>query len=236
MYNFSKQTILEFDPSEDYGLISPKVIDLKDLGPLHYRLNELIDFTSANHQPIVRPTQIAIPDEINALYRIVHKKAAYGKVCPHFFTSDKKIDPVWTQPIKYAKTLKSFGMCISPDFSLFSRMVRDQKHWNCFRNKFLSALWQQLGIQVIPAPSWGDLVDLDFYLEGWPKKSIIAINSTGIGHDKQAQYIFLQGYHRACDYLCPTHILRYGIRIEGEYTDISTYYPNDNRKEVAHGS
>ena len=49
---------------------------------------------------------------------------------------------------------------------------------------------------------------IELFMEGWPKGSIIAINSTGIGLDKRCRYIWLEGYHAMLDILKPIHIIR----------------------------
>lgn len=103
---------------------------------------------------------------------------------------------------------------------------------NSFRNKLLSAFYQRNGIRLIPAPSWGDLPHIELFMEGWPKGSVIAINSTGIGLDKRCRYIWLEGYHAMLDILKPIHIMRYGAYIEGERKEMSTYYPNNNKADL----
>jgi hypothetical protein len=94
----------------------------------------------------------------------------------------------------------------------------------------MSAFYQHHVIPLIPAPSWGDLNHIELYMEGWPKNSIIAINSTGIGHDKRSRQIWLDGYYAMLDILKPLFILRYGCMIEGEKTEISRFYQNNNKQ------
>lgn len=231
-----KQLFLEFDFPEDEKEVPAWEIKISKLGPLHMVLNQFVNFTSKYQQPIVHPYSLDIPEGIKALYRIVNKPEVYDKLCPHFFTKDENIEPAWTYPFTYWLKLKKFGKGISTDFSIYENMVNDQKRWNSFRNKFLTALWQYLGIDMIPAPSWGNIADIEFYMEGWPKHSIIAINSTGVGTDVHSKHLFLDGYFAMIDILSPKHILRYGACIEGEKVDISTYFSNDARKEVSYGS
>ena len=114
-------------------------------------------------------------------------------------------------------------------------MLQPQKVWNDFRNKFLAALYQFFGIKVIPAPVWGDSKHMEYYMEGWPHHSLIAINSTGVCLDQRSRHIWLDGYNAMLEILQPTHILRYGGFIEGERADISTYYANNNKKGSCYG-
>lgn len=228
VYPFQKEIYFEI-PEE---LNVPEVIteDYKDLGPLHLRICEGITFTSKNELPIVKPSYCSPPDELQALYRIKNKQFQKGKVVyPHFFTSDKNIEPVWTYPFKYLNILKRYGCTLSTDFSILMNMLRDQKFYNDFRNKLLAAFFQRHGIDVIAAPSWAELKYIDRFMEGWPHESTIAINSTGIAHDTRSRHIWLDGYYAMLDILKPNRILRYGSQIEGENLEIATFYNNNNR-------
>ena len=99
----------------------------------------------------------------------------------------------------------------------------------------MSAFFQRNNINLIPAPSWGDIENIELYMEGWPKGSLLAINSTGIGRDKRCQHIWLEGYHAMLAILNPIHILRYGAYIEGERKEISTFFQNNNKPGYNYG-
>lgn len=229
------KNIWSLDPQEKKQIAEIE-IDLSGKGPLHTALNQFVDFTSRYQQPIVKPvTADIIPTAIRALSRMGSAQTGDNGICPHFFVDDSKIEPAWTKPFAFFWKLKKFGRCLSPDFSIFVNMVSEQKRWNSFRNKFLTALWQRWGIDVIAAPSWGDISDIEHYMEGWPTESLIAINSTGIGRDRRNRHQFISGYRAMVDILRPKHILRYGPKVEGELSEISTYYVNDAREEVKNG-
>ena len=66
-------------------------------------------------------------------------------------------------------------------------------------------------------------------LDGWPTDSVILINSIGIGHAARAKVGSRECYEAAIDILKPSFILRYGARQEDERTEISRYYPNNNK-------
>ena len=208
----------------------------KEFGPLHIELCNGIDFTDKNQLPIVNSVDEIIPERLSSLHRLKNLSIDRLKgACVHFFVDDKKIEPLWTKPQFYAKVLSKFDFVLSTDFSVYMEMLRIQKWWNDFRNKLLAAYFQRFGVRVIPAPSWADMEDIDRYAEGWPKESLIAINSTGVGYDKLSIHNWLDGYFAMVDILKPKHILRYGRMIEGEYLDISTYYENNNQKGAYYG-
>lgn len=232
-YPYQKMLALDYE-TPDCNILTESY---KSLGPLHSVLCKGIEFTSKNQFPIVEPYSGDIPEILCSVHRLRKKPDTLLRgICGHFFTPDSNIEPYWTHPFRYLQWLKTLGYVTSTDFSLYTNMVLMQKLWNSFRNKLMSAFLQRNDVNLIPAPSWGDLENIESYMEGWPKNSLIAINSTGIGHDKRSQYIWLEGYHAMLDILKPVHILRYGAYIEGECKEISTFYPNNNKPHFRYGS
>ena len=233
-YPYQKILPLEFETPDSNPLLTESY---KTLGPLHSVLCRGIEFTSKNQFPIVEPYSGDIPELLCSVHRLRKKsESLLPGICCHFFTPDSNIEPFWNNPFRYLQWLRRFGYVISTDFSLYTNMVFIQKLWNSFRNKLLSAFYQRNGVNLIPAPAWGDLVNIELYMEGWPKSSVIAINSTGIGCDKRCRHIWLDGYNAMLDILKPIHIIRYGAYIEGERRDKSTYYPNNNKPGYRYGS
>lgn len=229
IYPYQKIIPFEFDDNmSNNDMITNE--NAQVLGPLHLYLCRGLDFTSQNQFPIVHPYLGDIPEKMQSVHRLTRKPDSYLKqYCGSFFTTDSNFERFWTFPNKYLDFLRKLQCVLSTDFSLFSNMLQMQKFWNSFRNKLLSAFYQRNGISLIPAPSWGDLPNIDIYMEGWPRDSVIAINSTGVGKDKRCQHIWLEGYYAMLEILNPRHILRYGAFIDGERKEISTYYPNNNK-------
>ena len=234
IYPYQKTLPLEYEiPNGNDTLLTES---FKSLGPLHSVLCKGIEFTSKNQFPIVEPYSGDLPEILCSVHRLRKKPDSYLRnTCGHFFTSDSNFESYWNNPFRYLRFLQQLGFVMSTDFSLYTNMVLLQKLWNSFRNKLLSAFYQRNGINLIPAPSWGDLVNIELYMEGWPKESIIAVNSTGIGLDKRCRHIWLEGYHAMLDILKPVHIIRYGAYIEGERTEMSTFYPNNNKLGYRYG-
>ena len=233
-FPYQKILPLEFENPDSNQLLTESY---KTLGTLHSVLCRGIEFTSKNQFPIVEPYSGNIPEMFCSVHRLRKKpESLLRDLCGHFFTPDSNIEPFWNNPFRYLLWLRQFGYVISTDFSIYTNMVLIQKLWNSFRNKLMSAFYQRNGVNLIPAPSWGDLDNIELYMEGWPKDSLIAVNSTGIGQDKQCRHIWLDGYYAMLDILKPIHILRYGAYMEGERKDISTYYPNNNKPGYRYGS
>ncbi len=234
-YPYYKTIPFEFDSNNKTNSVLTE--SHKTLGPLHSALCKGVEFTGKNQFPIVEPYSGQLPEVLCSVHRL--KKVSdsqLSKCCGHFFTNDSNIEPFWNYPFRYIQWLRKLGYVISTDFSLYTNMLLIQKLWNSFRNKLMTAVFQRNGLNAIPAPSWGDLANIELYMEGWPKGSIIAINSTGVGLDKRCRYIWLEGYHAMLDILKPIHIIRYGAYIEGERKENSTFYPNNNKPGYRYGS
>ncbi len=208
------------------------IVAKNDLGPLHMRLCEGLEFTSKHQLPVVKPVFVGPPAEMKAFYRINRcKEDERKRFFAHFYVDDKKFERIWNRPYAYVDMFRSIGGMISTDYSILTNMVESQRQWNDFRNKLLAAFYQSRNVTVIASPSWSDdLQNIERYMEGWPRNSVIAVNSTGVCHDRRARKTWLDGYWAMISILSPSHILRYGGRIEGENTLISTYYVNDNRQ------
>jgi hypothetical protein len=234
IYPFEKVIPFDYENSECHD--SYLIESHKTLGPLHSALCRGIEFTGKNQFPIVEPYTGQLPEALCSVHRLNKKpESLLCNICGHFFTTDSNFEVYWNNPFKYLRFLQRLGLVLSTDFSLYTNMVLMQKLWNSFRNKLLSAFFQRNNIKLIPAPSWGDLPNIELYMEGWPKESIIAINSTGVVLDKRCRYIWLEGYKAMLDILKPIHIIRYGAYIEGERKEMSTYYPNNNKAGYRYG-
>lgn len=230
------EKIIPFEFDEPSQLDQVFIENGQSLGPLHVYLCKGLEFTSKNQFPIVAPYHGEIPDELCTVCRLVKKsEAALRALGGHFFTPDQNFERFWTFPYKYLPLLQKLLCVLSPDFSIYTNMLLMQKYWNSFRNKLMSAFWQHNDVPLIPAPSFGDLANIDLYMEGWPNGSIIAINSTGVGRDRRSRHIWLDGYYAMLDILKPEFILRYGCQIEGERTEMSRYYTNNNKPGYYYG-
>lgn len=99
------------------------------------------------------------------------------------------------------------GIVLTPDFSIWSDMPKALKVYNVYRNRWLGALWQNMGVKVIPTISWTHPLE-DFCLDGIPKNSTIAISSVGV--KREHEKYFIEGIKAICDKLEPANIICYG--------------------------
>ena len=193
-----------------------------------------LSFTDDFQMPRIKPFVGEIPREIVSFNRA--RVLSYNpNIAVHFYIYDSFFNCVWNAPTNYVEMFKRFWGIISTDYSVYVEMTMPEVMWNSFRNKLIAAWFQKQGIIVIPNVSWSRSWSFDFCFDGFPKNSIIAINSTGLGKDPFSYKLWIEGYQKALEVLNPLKIVRYGAKIDGENEAISFYYPNDNYKSVYYG-
>lgn len=126
----------------------------------------------------------------------------------HFFLDDYQFERVWNDPIRYMEKLKNYTAVLSPDFSPYGDMPLATQLWNHYRKHWCAAYWQSNGITVIPTIRCStDPRSLDWYLDGEPRDSIIAISSLGTARDEEGSD---ETYKDIVSKLRPVKILIYG--------------------------
>ena len=188
-----------------------------------------VTLTAKNEMPIVSPFDDPIPKNILGLHRVSSNIVPPDDVAPHFFFGDERILSFWNNPFRTEKKLARFRCSISMDFSMTAEMSRPQKMYSSFINKLWAAWMQSRGHKVIPNVSFPDEYEEDYWIEGWPRHSVIAVSSVGVLTHGNAQ-TWLNGVMRIREELAPQHILRYGPVIDGEQMEGCTYFDNDNKR------
>ena len=200
---------------------------------LNLDLCERLKFTEKFEMPIVEPIDCEPPPHIVAHYRLKNQKY-FSNFVPHFYTTDENFQRLWNDVSQTMTELQRYPMVISPDFSVYLEMPMPMKEWNIFRNKLIAAIWQYSGLKVIPNISWTHF-NLELSFDGYPKHSVITVNSTGISHCPRSKPLWEKDYQVMVETLQPKHILRYGPKLSGEYEEISTYYENNNKTSAENG-
>lgn len=186
-----------------------------------------VSMTSQNEMPIVQKYDGNIPMDIRGIHRATSQKLSY--VAPHFYFDDSRIIQYWNKPFNTEKILRNFAVSIGIDFSMTNEMSRPQKMYASFLNKLWCAWLQSRNHAIIPNVSFPDEWQEDYWLEGWPKQSIIATSSVGvITHGNPQEW--LKAMARIRQELQPTYILRYGPKIPGENCENCIYFANDNNR------
>ena len=191
-------------------------------------LCKYVTLTDRFQQPIISPYLGNPPHQICAVRRIgANERKLYGG---HFYNDDTRIESYWNKLPKYVNLFSQFSIIIGIDLSCTEDLPEEAKRWNCFRNKLFTAYLQNKGVKVIPNVCWWDGADFEYCLDGFPRQSVIAINSTGLRRNEHSKQIWIDGYQKVIEKLKPTAIVRYGAKQNGEVESISHYYPNDNER------
>ena len=132
-----------------------------------------------------------------------------------FFLYDYQFERVWTNMIVNGRVVSKFKGAFSPDFSLYTDYPIALQIYNVYRNRYIGAYWQDLGMQVIPTISWSDERSFEFCFEGVEKGSIVAISTVGIMASDSTKALFIKGYTELLKRIEPELIFIYGQTFEG---------------------
>ncbi|MBU2166670.1 MAG: DUF4417 domain-containing protein [Alphaproteobacteria bacterium] len=163
--------------------------------------------------------------------------ARYGQdAALHFFIDDYRFEPIWQAPAKYAERFEMNGAVLTPDFSVYSDWPLAMQIWQVYRNRWVGAHLQSLGFRVIPTVGWAS--PADFFFEGLPQRSVVAIATTGVRRTPEGIDHFTVGFDRLAE-LDPLCVLVYG-GLAGLIDDPGVpvrEYPSflDNRRSIMEG-
>lgn len=188
-----------------------------------------VSMTSENEMPIVRAYTGDIPSDIRGIHRAAPQQLYH--LAPHFYFEDDRILHYWNNPFKTEKLLSKFKVSIGIDFSMTNEMTRPQKIYASFLNKLWVAWLQSRGHYVISNVSFPDEWWENYWIEGWPKHSVIAVSSVGVTRHGNPEE-WNNAVNRIRKELQPIHILRYGPVIPGENTENCTYFANDTNRSA----
>lgn len=130
----------------------------------------------------------------------------------HFFLYDYKFERVWKHPDQDVEKLKRYRAILSPDFSMYLEMAPVMQLYNVFRNRWCGAYFSSKGIRIVPTVSWGDENTFDFFFDGIPQGSTVAVSTYMVSahgnHDDQKEF-FLNGYREMLRRIEPERIICY---------------------------
>lgn len=127
----------------------------------------------------------------------------------HFFIDDYQFERIWNKVNIYTPLLEKFRCVLSPDFSLYTDFPKVLQIYNKYRNHWIAAYWQSLGMTVIPTVLWSTDDNWDWQFEAYPKHSIVAVSNVGCMNDKDSKQIFNAGFEEMKRRLEPKQILFY---------------------------
>lgn len=130
----------------------------------------------------------------------------------HFFVDDYQFERIWNNPDAYIEKLKDYGCVLSPDFSPFGDMPLVTQIFNHYRKHWVAAYMQSNGITVVPTiRGSADPRSYEWWLDGEPKDSVVAISTMWVRRDNPEDYEeFKKAYGTMIETLHPKKILVYG--------------------------
>lgn len=153
-----------------------------------------------------------------------------------FYINDDRFANRLTHPWSYTDYLLQYKGVIAPDLSQYIDMDFAERMSNNYWNKVFTAYWQNRDVNIYPNVTWSLPDSYEYSLAGYPRKSVIAINSMGILKENFSTSLWLDGYRFMVDALEPICILRYGPKIFSEDESLSIYLDNKQIKMFEYGS
>ena len=138
----------------------------------------------------------------------------------HFFLDDYRFEPVWHKPFAAKSVVENIGAALSPDFSTYVGYPMAVQLWNIYRNRWVGAFWQSMGVKVIPTVSWSDESSFEYCFLGIEKGSHVAISTVGALSKQEVINRFKKGYIEMINRIEPSVVLCYG---EGAPFNIEEY-------------
>lgn len=135
------------------------------------------------------------------------------------FTFDKDLEIFRKDPFKFAIKYQGFLAVATPDFSVYSTMNVNEIRRNVFDSRWIGAIWQHYGINVIATVTWAKPDTYDICFSGIEKGSIIIISTLGVNNTQD----FLNGYKEMMKRIEPQLIIIIGKYIEGIFGNILLY-------------
>lgn len=199
---------------------------------IHNSSYAIFEGTGEYDIPKLLPTKIAEDDLKNIPlqgFNFALREKYPEKTGVHFFLHDYQFERVWKYPDRYTNVLSKFAYVLSPDFSPYGNLPKAIRIFNVYRKNWCARYWQEHGITVIPTITWGEFSNIDWYLDGVPTKSVIAVSTMGEG--RWGNYASLkQNWNYLLNKLDPYIILLYGKDLRSELSGNIIYKPMMSKK------
>lgn len=194
----------------------------------YYHLRMLpVDTAGPWEIPVIQPCDVT-PDDLmgeNYMYRDDREPHDFGI---HFFLDDYQFERWWKDPLFRIDDMRSYQCMLTPDFSLYTDMTLAMQMWNVYRSRFVGAIWQRAGLNVIPTLQWSTPESYHFVFDGLPTESIVATSTIGVNRNSECRRLWCSGMTEALNRLHPSRVLCYGFRIndfDWAGTDVRFYEP-----------
>lgn len=185
--------------------------------------------------PEVKGIKIRHPEDIKMLgfnYATNPETKDKEKQWVHFFLPDCRFQQVWNNPDAYIDCFKQYKGIVTPNFSMYTSMPLSMQIFNCYRQAFMCAYYQQHDIKVLPAPCWVDEYSYDWCFDWVPKNSAVVISTVGCLQNRESYRLFLKGYEKMCEVCEPFQVIVYGHVPKELSTITPEYYRHPDFMEI----
>ena len=133
----------------------------------------------------------------------------------HFYLPDHYIERVWDNLDHYEAVFSAYRGIVQPDFSLYTNMPLAMQIWQHYRRNWVAQWYQNKGLTVIPAPTWGTEDTFGWCFEGMPKKSCLAVSTIGCMQNSENKLLLYKGIPAMIEHLKPVQLILYGAIDDG---------------------
>ncbi len=107
------------------------------------------------------------------------------------FNYDEDLKRFWNDPLRYVAKFEGLLAVATPDYSVYPKMSAYEISHNIFMNRWIGALWQLCGLDVIVTVSWATKETYDICFSGIEENSVVLISTIGV---KKRKKQFLEGF------------------------------------------
>jgi len=130
-----------------------------------------------------------------------------------FYVDDFRFTALWSEQERYARCFAAFGWSalVEPDFSLWCDRPVMEQLWAVYRMRYLSRLYQERNLAIVPNLTWSDERSYDFAFAGIPRGCpVAATECRSCGKEPKNRVLFMQGLREAVQRVAPQHVVIYG--------------------------
>lgn len=165
--------------------------------------------------PALAPYDGQPPEQLIAWTDRIRSDRKLAGAARHFFLDDYRFECVWKAPSRYDYRVLECAAVLTPDFSLLVDQPEATQIWNTFRNRWLGAYWQSMGVEVIPTVTWSDQRSYGFCFSGLPNHGTVAVSTVGCVRAADTRRLFMEGFSELVRRVQPQLVLVYGKLLPG---------------------
>lgn len=175
------------------------------------RLNTDYLFETDNEYgfPVVASSKNFQAEDLIPFHLAKGQKKSDIKKAVHFFIDDYKFEQIWSRPHMYISMLQNYGNMISPTFSVWSNQPYPLNLFNMYRSRWVTRIFQEVGVNVLVDVRWADEDTYDFCFSGIKKNTPVIVNTVGTKLLANRK-LFVDGFYAMMKAIEPSDLFVYG--------------------------